>query len=467
MTTYDKNSSPEILRSFTELPSTSQILLLSTLSVLVFVATKLLYNIYFHPLAKFPGPKHAAATDLVYWYHWCTGSVHTYIEDVHAQYGEIVRITPYRLSFIDPQAWKDIYGHKTAAKKGHLHKEPNFYQPDYNGRDSVLTKKDDHEHSRVRKIFTNAFSDRALKAQEPILKQYIDKFIDIIRHSAVEKPGTPIDTVKLLNCLTFDVIGDLAFGESLGLLETAEYNEWLSTIFGGIKNLAATTFLLEYPLLGAVASLFVPKSLKESQKFVFDYCATRVEKRMAKGAVTEKPDFWSLALAQHDKGALDLEDMKANAGLFMVAGSETTATMLSGLFYNLLMNPDKMKKLVSEVRGAFASEDELTIENIQSLTYLAACFNESLRVYPSVPQGPPRVMEAGGGIISGHFVPENTRLSLAQYSAYHSPTNFKDPLSFIPERWLTDDPLAAEFANDRKDVLQPFSYGPRNCIGKK
>lgn len=41
--------------------------------------------------------------------------------------------------------------------------------------------------------------------------------------------------------------------------------------------------------------------------------------------------------------------------------------------------------------------------------------------------------------------------------------NFKHPEKFIPERFL-DDP---EFANDSKTIMQPFSFGPRNCIGRK
>lgn len=48
-------------------------------------------------------------------------------------------------------------------------------------------------------------------------------------------------------------------------------------------------------------------------------------------------------------------------------------------------------------------------------------------------------------------------------AAYHSPANFADPKSFIPERFLGDP----QFENDSKTVLQPFSFGPRNCIGRK
>ena len=51
---------------------------------------------------------------------------------------------------------------------------------------------------------------------------------------------------------------------------------------------------------------------------------------------------------------------------------------------------------------------------------------------------------------------------VSQLCANQSPTNFLEPLTFAPERWL-DDP---KFANDKRGIAQPFSYGPRNCLGK-
>lgn len=51
----------------------------------------------------------------------------------------------------------------------------------------------------------------------------------------------------------------------------------------------------------------------------------------------------------------------------------------------------------------------------------------------------------------------------SRYAAAHSPRNFRDPESFVPERWL-DDPA---YKNDDRAAAQPFSLGPRNCIGKK
>ena len=54
---------------------------------------------------------------------------------------------------------------------------------------------------------------------------------------------------------------------------------------------------------------------------------------------------------------------------------------------------------------------------------------------------------------------------MAQYAVFRSPTNFADPEEYIPERWLPGaDP---KYANDKREALQPFSFGPRNCIGRK
>jgi len=57
-----------------------------------------------------------------------------------------------------------------------------------------------------------------------------------------------------------------------------------------------------------------------------------------------------------------------------------------------------------------------------------------------------------------------TSVYVSQHTANHSPRNFIDSASFIPERWLNIDP---RFETDNRVVVQPFSFGPRNCLGKK
>lgn len=99
--------------------------------------------------------------------------------------------------------------------------------------------------------------------------------------------------------------------------------------------------------------------------------------------------------------------LQANAGILIIGGSETTATLLSGVTFLLLTNPNALKKLTEEVRSAFKSEDEIDFVSVSNLTYMLACLDEALRMYPPVPTGLPRVVPKGGAVVCGNHIPEN------------------------------------------------------------
>jgi cytochrome P450 len=156
--------------------------------------------------------------------------------------------------------------------------------------------------------------------------------------------------------------------------------------------------------------------------------------------------------------------------LFIVAGSETTANLLSGLFARLLRHGDKMVKLQEEVRRVFGSESEITYARAGTaeLPYLNACLEEGLRIHPPLPISLLRTIPVASDTINGHWVPGGTSVSMGGWAASHNPSNFVDCDSFIPERWLanTTTKVSSRFAANIKTGMQPFSLGPRGCIGK-
>lgn len=175
-------------------------------------------------------------------------------------------------------------------------------------------------------------------------------------------------------------------------------------------------------------------------------------------------DFIHYILKQQEKHDLKQDEIIVNSALFIVAGSETTANALSGLFARLLRNPQKYELLVSEIRNAFSFEEQITYSALSALPYLNACIEEGLRIHPPVPQGLLRTVPAGGDTIDGFWVPGGTSVAVGGWAASHNPENFVDCDAFVPERWLEDS--EGKWKGDRKKAMQPFSLGPRGCIGR-
>lgn len=158
---------------------------------------------------------------------------------------------------------------------------------------------------------------------------------------------------------------------------------------------------------------------------------------------------------------------QSNNGL--VAGSETTATLLAGVTYYMLRNPDILDKAVEEVRSAFAKEEDISFTSASAqLPYMLACLEEGLRTYPPVPTILIRTTPlTETSTIDGYTVPAGTDVGVHQMSTNYSSQNFKDPESFVPERWLPEaiNDSTSPYYDDNRDARQPFSVGPRNCIG--
>lgn len=98
-----------------------------------------------------------------------------------------------------------------------------------------------------------------------------------------------------------------------------------------------------------------------------------------------------------------MRQMACDAQSFMLAGTETTATLLSGLTYLLLSNPHHMQRLQAEVRGL--KKEELNLMQLAQLPFLSACFQEGLRCYLPVPTPFFRITPKGGNMICGDWIP--------------------------------------------------------------
>ena len=129
-----------------------------------------MYNIWFHPLAKFPGPRWNAVWHLPASHEFLRGNFPRYLLSLHERYGDVVRVRPGTLSFSNSQANKDILINKLGRDQ--LQKDPELFHKSPNGAYSILSVPSDEDHSRYRRLLSNGFSERAIRDQEVVLETY-------------------------------------------------------------------------------------------------------------------------------------------------------------------------------------------------------------------------------------------------------------------------------------------------------
>ncbi|KAF2108459.1 cytochrome P450 monooxygenase-like protein [Lophiotrema nucula] len=414
------------------------------------------YYCFFHPLANVPGPWHRAAFFFPsFWEIW-TGDIVFNWKDLHDTYGNIVRISPTCVSVIDTDGWRDIYGSMTRKP---IPKDPDVYFRNSDGVSNIVSS-GDADHTRMRRLLSHAFSEQALRSQESLINSYIDLLIEKL-HKKTES-NSSANLMRWLNYTTFDIIGDLCFGESFEALKNEDYNFWITNIFKGLKIARMFRVFRAYPIVGvplmSLLKLFpqLANARQKHEQYTIDKTARRLDVK------TDRKDFMSYILKHNDEKGMTREEIMKTSGIVIIAGSETSATLLSGAFYYLLDNPDWHKRLQHEIVSAFRNESEMTFASLSQLKILNAVIQETFRMYPPVPTTLPRLTTQDGAMVCGKFIPPNVSVGIAQYPAYRSSHNFTDPDRFAPERFLGDP----KYEDDNRSIIQPFSVGPRNCIGQ-
>ncbi|KAJ5648686.1 cytochrome P450 [Penicillium lividum] len=412
-----------------------------------------LYNFFLHPLRRYPGPKLWAISRIPYSICYMSGKAHKRILELHEKYGDIVRIAPNELIFCYPEAFNDIMGHR---KQG---EEENGKDQDFWKEDSItLTGSNGQNHRRVRRILSHAFSAKAMAEQEPLIKGYVELLIEKLKIAVAGDESQ--EMTSWYNWTTFDIIGDLAYADPFGCLQTSSYHPWVKLIFKHIKGLAINNSVAKFPFAQSLLKLMMPKEVAKDIRAHHEFNQAKVAKRLS--LKDPRPDFMQSMINAREKNLISQEEIVANSHLLIVGGSETTATVLSGATYLLACHKEVQERLHQEIKTRFANQDEIDLLSVQTLDYMMAVLKEVMRIYPAVPSAIPRITPPRGTTIRGEYVPGNTVLGIWPWPMFHHPKHFAEPEIFAPERWLGDQ----KFEHDERMALQPFSVGARDCIGK-
>ncbi|KAL2754887.1 hypothetical protein ACRALDRAFT_1082515 [Sodiomyces alcalophilus JCM 7366] len=447
----------------------------------LFFLLRVIYNVFFHPLRGIPGPLLHRASGGPIVAAQMTGGRSFRIQSLHAKYGPVVRIAPNHVTFTDARAFRDVYGIIKKSSPSapppavpELPKADEFYRLGKSLPRDIVTEHTTR-HRALRHALAPSFSEKSMREQEGLIMRYVDMLISRMRNacdeaeaealSRNEKPAPAVlNMTEHYNWTTFDVIGDLVFGESFGCLEKGRTHGWIRAISGFLRNETRLRGLVYLGLEPLALLLFRLSILSEESMRMWKHTREKLDKRMEMDRTDIKADLFGELLKKRDHIGLDYGHLMSNSLILVLAGSETTATLLAGATYLLTTHPDVLKRVTREVRETFYSTDEINFTSASRLKYMISVLNESFRCYPPALSGLVRKVPKGGHTVAGHFIPEGTRVEVSQWAANHDPDNWADPWVFDPDRFMVSEAEALAKGN-RFDALQPFSVGPRNCIG--
>ena len=222
----------------------------------------LVYRIFFHPLKRFPGPFGNKIGNL--WFSMQLGNADAYMKvlNLHKKYGSFVRIGSSDLSIIHPKATNAIYGPGSKCTRAAV------YNSDPTS--SIMSLRDRASHDRRRRVWSPAFSDKALRGYEQRIQVYDSQLITRVAQSS----GKPINASKLFNYYSFDIMGDLAFGKPFDMLQNEKEHWAIKLLNDGMEPMA---FLLPVWLFGMLSQ--IPSLMKDYYKLV-EFCCTQLDERM-------------------------------------------------------------------------------------------------------------------------------------------------------------------------------------------
>ncbi|KAL1422671.1 hypothetical protein MTO96_003849 [Rhipicephalus appendiculatus] len=263
-----------------------------------------------------------------------------------------------------------------------------------------------------RRLFTPAFHFRVLEnymchfnENGNVLIKKLEKHID-------EKPNEALATFPLMQHLTLDIIGRVSMGTVLGM-QTDSGNPFGKNL--NSKPIGKESIVLDYLL---------KKHLEES--------------------------------------SYTIDEVKKDIDTIIFGGNDTTTSAMSWAFYLLGLHPDKQAKVHAELDEVFGTDRDrdVTKADVNQLKYLECCIKETLRLFPSIPLIGRHLEE--DLVIDGYRIPKGANVYINLFSLHQNPKYFKDPQSFIPERFMTE-----EFTARHPYSYLPFSGGPKNCIGQR
>ena len=343
----------------------------------------------------------------------------------------------------NPQAIREIFA--ADAKQFDAGRSNGILQSLLGSNSLVLL--DGDRHQRQRKLLLPPFHGEKVKSYGETICQITKKV------GSQWQPNQPFLASKVMQDITLEVILQAVFG----LREGKRYQQ-LKPLLASLLDLTGSPLrssFLFFPWLQQDLGGWSPwGKVVRQRKQIYNLLQAEIDERRSQSSVTGN-DVLSLMLLAKDEAGQPMTDseLKDELMTMLIAGHETTATVLAWALYWIHKLPTLKAKLLEELNGLNDNTDPMAIA---SLPYLTAVANESLRIYPIVPIVFPRFAKQEV-TINGRTFPAETTLVPCIYLLHHREDLYPQSKEFRPERFLERQLSAWEFI--------PFGGGNRRCLG--
>ncbi|TDZ33989.1 putative sterigmatocystin biosynthesis P450 monooxygenase STCB [Colletotrichum spinosum] len=394
------------------------------LVTLTYVIGRTLLSGFRNPLSHVPGPWYTRFTHYVLKYQTMTGNRMYYVDSLHARYGPVVRVSSYQVAVADPNEFNTIHRIGSGFLKTPWYEAIGANSGFGIGLFHIIDPK---IHGPRRKLFARALSAANIRQNcQGVVREKVVKAVDKIR---AEAAGGSADILKWLLLMTSDVIGQLSFGESFGLLESGKINHYIKLL-----QMATLSGVLCYELPTWICKTISRIPIKAVQRIfgagtaIQLYSSQGIEKMLKQQ--DNKANIFSRMLAECNADTehnLSVKDIQIEANNIMLAGADTIATTLTYLVWTVLKKPELQARLEAEV----AAVDESTLLDdaaLEKLPLLNAVIEENLRLHSSIQTNLSRMVPAQGVTFGRYFIPGGFEVETQAYTLHRDPDVWPKPL---------------------------------------
>ncbi|CAI6263572.1 unnamed protein product [Periconia digitata] len=474
-----------------DLLQASPSLIALTCAATVYVLALVFHRLFLSPTSSFPGPPLAAVT---FWYEFyydviCCGRYTWKIQKLHQQYGPVVRINPHELHISDPSFYESVYV-ASSRRTDKWHFSARMF-----GTSLATVGTTGHDLHRLRRsALSNFFSKRSISQLEPNIQRMVDHACRLLKDRGLG--GEKLNLKDCFAAFSADLIGEVAFGSSYGLLDRAGFEPGWQKL---MMDLSRATHLMKqfpwvYSIFNSIPPFLVALVHPLTKRLLDIRCEihTKIEQTkaaMRNGGLNTTASTLKTGGVHHSTilhsmiASSSLPDHELETGrlideafTLLGAGTITTAHTLTTIMYYILSDSSRKSRLEIELSNLSEMLEKPNLKTLEHAPYLSAVILEGLRLSFGVSHRLPRVspdtaLQYDGifdGIFYNYMIPPGVPVSMTQMFIHLDPGLYPQPNTFDPDRWIESESMTQEKRQDlkkRKHYLVPFSKGTRMCAG--